>query len=138
MVCVAIKVGTSLEKEMGQMFGPTFHGCSHASLHFAEKFAVYEVSGKPRHPLFGVSPLEEGRQDVDAHIQRLSNALGVYNKTIETVRFLVADNSSNNKVIAFKLAIPLIECASHRFNLAVKKLYGEYEPIRSNVSSLTI
>ncbi|OWY91017.1 LOW QUALITY PROTEIN: hypothetical protein PHMEG_00040574 [Phytophthora megakarya] len=52
----------------------------------------------------------------------LSNALIVYNKT--------------TSIIATKLGIPLIDCASHRFNLAVKKFLTDYEPLLQQVNDL--
>ncbi|RLN73019.1 hypothetical protein BBJ28_00013009 [Nothophytophthora sp. Chile5] len=41
-----------------------------------------------------------------------------------------------NKFIASKLDVPLVGCASHRFNLAANKLYAEFEPILEDVNSL--
>jgi hypothetical protein len=60
----------------------------------------------------------------------------VYNKTIDMARFLVADNCATNKSIATKLGIPLVGCASHRFNLAANKLYADSEDLLEDVNSL--
>ncbi|OWZ10459.1 hypothetical protein PHMEG_00016690 [Phytophthora megakarya] len=118
------------------MFGLIFDGWSHASLHYVGIFAVYECNGQRRQPLRGVSPLDEGCQDADAHIRLIANVLSVYNKTPEMVCFLVADNCATNQSIATKLTVPLVGCSSHRFNLAANKFYAEHEPILDDVNSL--
>jgi hypothetical protein len=132
----AAKIGAALATEMGELFGLIFDGWSHASLHYIGIFAVYEVNGKRYQPLLGVSPLEEGQQDADAHIRLMSSVLAVYNKTIDMARFLVADNCATNKSIATNLGIPLVGCASHRFNLAANKLYADSEDLLEDVNSL--
>ncbi|RLN60155.1 hypothetical protein BBJ28_00014322 [Nothophytophthora sp. Chile5] len=121
---------------MGEVFGLIFDGWPHASLHYVVIFAVYELEDKRSQALLGVSPLDEGSQDVDAHIRLMSNVLSVYNETMEIVCFLVADNCTTNKSIALKLGVPLVGCASHRFNLAANKFYAEFEPILEDVNSL--
>jgi hypothetical protein len=45
-------------------------------------------------------------------------------KTVGNVVCLVGDNCSTNRAMANRLKLPLVGCASHRFNLAVK-LYME-------------
>ncbi|DAZ99535.1 TPA: hypothetical protein N0F65_005407, partial [Lagenidium giganteum] len=44
-----------------------------------------------------------------------------FGKTISNVAFIVADNCANNKRLADILGVPLIGCASHRLNLAMKR-----------------
>ncbi|OWZ01240.1 hypothetical protein PHMEG_00027413 [Phytophthora megakarya] len=129
MKYVTIKVGNALENELGGMFGLIFDWWSHASLHYVGIFAVYECNGQRRQPLLGVSLLDKGWQDADACIRLIANVLSVYNKTPEMVCFLVADNCVTNQSIATKLAVPLVVCTGHRFNLAAKQFYAEHEPI---------
>ncbi|KAG6973925.1 hypothetical protein JG687_00000639 [Phytophthora cactorum] len=52
--------------------------------------------------------------------------LSVYEKDIDMVRFIVGDNCATNQSIATRLGVPLIGCASHRFNLAVNRFLQSY------------
>ncbi|ETP02981.1 hypothetical protein F441_20013 [Phytophthora nicotianae CJ01A1] len=72
-----------------------------------------------RQPLLSISMAEDG-QSADAHIDMIDNVLGVYEKNREMLRFVVGDNCPTNKAIATLLKVPLIGCASHRFNLALR------------------
>ena len=45
----------------------------------------------------------------------------VYNKRLDIVVAFIGDNCSTNRKILNDCGIPLIGCANHRFNVAVKK-----------------
>ncbi|KAG6611757.1 RWD domain-containing protein 3 [Phytophthora cinnamomi] len=64
--------------------------------------------------------------------------IGVYALyvAVDMIQFIVADNCNTNRSIATKLGVPLVGCASHRFNLAVKKFLTEHEPLLQKVNSL--
>jgi hypothetical protein len=57
-------------------------------------------------------------QDHICHIHRI---LTLYGKNDSNVICLVGDNCSVNQSIARTMDVPLIGCASHKFNLAVRK-----------------
>ncbi|KUF77507.1 hypothetical protein AM587_10002609 [Phytophthora nicotianae] len=135
---IAIKVGQQLEKELGELFGLMFDGWSHAGIHYVALFAVYEADGKLHVPLLGLSPLADGTQTADAHVQLFKSTLDVYNKTLSMVAFMVGDNCNTNRSIATKLGVPLVGCASHRFNLAVNKFLEPHEALLSDVNSLMV
>jgi hypothetical protein len=50
--------------------------------------------------------------------------------------YLVADNAAVNKSLATMLEIPMIGCASHRFNLACQKYLEKYEVTLSKINTL--
>ncbi|KUF92871.1 Purine-cytosine permease fcyB [Phytophthora nicotianae] len=75
---IPIRVGRKLEKELGALFGLMFDGWSHAGVHYVGRYAVYEADGEVRVPLLGLSPLMDGVQTADAHIQMFNNILDVY------------------------------------------------------------
>ncbi|RLN57215.1 hypothetical protein BBJ28_00026336 [Nothophytophthora sp. Chile5] len=100
---VAIKVGSAVEEEMGSTFGVMFDGWSNASVHYVAVYAVCEVEGVLRLPLLCLSPLEGGSQSADAHLQLITNILGVYNKTKEVVDFLISDNCSTDQSMTTKM-----------------------------------
>ncbi|EGZ19787.1 hypothetical protein PHYSODRAFT_495083 [Phytophthora sojae] len=115
-----------------------FDGWTHAGIHFVALYAVYETAGKLRIPLLGMSPLEDGDQTADAHIKPFKNILDVYDKTSDMVGFLVGDNCATNQSIATKMGIPLVGCASHRFNLAVNKFTEPYGDLLDEVNNLMV
>ncbi|EGZ06982.1 hypothetical protein PHYSODRAFT_530223 [Phytophthora sojae] len=115
-----------------------FDGWTHAGIHYVALYAVYETAGKLRIPLLGMSPLEDGDQMADAHIKLFKNILDVYDKTSDMVGFLVGDNCATNQSIATKIGIPLVGCASHRFNLAVNKFMEPYDDLLGEVNNLRV
>ncbi|EGZ13114.1 hypothetical protein PHYSODRAFT_407182, partial [Phytophthora sojae] len=106
-----------------------FDGWTHAGVHYVALYAVCEADGEVRARLLGLSPLTDGSQTADAHVEMFKKVLEVYNKTLDMVGFLVGDNCNTNLSIATKMGVPLVGCASHRLNLAVKKFLAPYEPL---------
>ncbi|KAG3173717.1 hypothetical protein C6341_g9963 [Phytophthora cactorum] len=123
---VAKKMGMTLEVTLGICFGIMFDGWSSGSMHYVAVYGGFETDGNLRLQLLAVSPLDDGSQDADAHIKLFDCVLDVYNKTLDMVAFIVGDNCSTNQSITTKLDVPLVGCASHRFNLAVNKYLAEY------------
>eukprot|EP00644_Phytophthora_capsici_P017641 jgi/Phyca11/120718/e_gw1.42.264.1 len=82
--------------------------------------------------------MAEDGQSADAHIEMIDNVLGVYETNREMLRFVVGDNCPTNKAIATRIKVPLIGCASHRFNLAVCEYLTEYEDLVAEVQALCI
>jgi hypothetical protein len=77
MEWIAIKIGNNLEVELGELFGLMFDGLSHAGVHYVALFAVYEADGELRVSLTGLSPLVDGTQTEDAHVQLFESVLDV-------------------------------------------------------------
>ena len=68
------------------------------------------------------------------------NTLSRLGKSPDNLLFLIGDNCPVNQLLATKLHIPLIGCASHRLNLATKKLYdcNEYKSLIGKINDLAI
>ncbi|KAG2965921.1 hypothetical protein PC119_g24880 [Phytophthora cactorum] len=77
---VAKKVGMALEVTLGICFGIMFDGWSSGSMHYVAVYGVFETDGNLRLQLLAVSPLDDGSQNVDAHIKLFDGVLDVYNK----------------------------------------------------------
>ncbi|KAE9274409.1 hypothetical protein PR003_g29614, partial [Phytophthora rubi] len=75
-------------------------------------------------------------QDADAHIKLFDGVLNVYNKKLDMVASIVGDNCATNQSVATKLGVPLVGCASHRFNLAVNRFLADSEPLLTQVNTL--
>ncbi|EGZ15225.1 hypothetical protein PHYSODRAFT_505306 [Phytophthora sojae] len=85
-----------------------------------------------------MSLLEDGDQTSDAHIKLFKNILDVYDMTSDMVGFLVGDDCATKQSIVTKMGIPLVGCASHRFNLAVNKFTEPYGDLLDEVNSLMV
>ncbi|GMF26530.1 unnamed protein product [Phytophthora fragariaefolia] len=72
----------------------------------------------------------------NAHIELFRNVLAVYDEVVTMAQFIAADNCNTNRSIASQLGVPLVGCASHRFNLAVKKFLTKHEPLLQKINSL--
>ena len=62
---------------------------------------------------------DECRLGSDEHVNFIKFILDYYGKSLCNVTCVIGDNGNANKSLSNKLSIPLIECASHCFNLAV-------------------
>ena len=60
----------------------------------------------------------------------------VFRLSLESVVSFIADNCELNMSISRILEIPLVGCASHRFNLAANLLLSGHKPIFAKISSL--
>ena len=123
------KMVSTVEKEisekLSQFFGLMIDGWTEmgSSTHYLGVFGLFsdKSTGQSVCPLLAFSLLiDESSYTADSHIAFLEFVLNVYDKSIQNVKFLVCDNENLNKSISRKLNIPMIGCASHRLNLAVK------------------
>ena len=73
--------------------------------------------------LLSFSPLLEDAFDftAESHKSYLEYVLKLFNKSCANVVCLVGDNCSTNKRLAELMGVPLVGCASHRFNLACQR-----------------
>ena len=65
----------------------------------------------------------------ESHKNFLEYVLGVFDKTLDNVICLIGDNCSTNKLCADLCSLPLVGCASHRFNLEVQAFLENFEAI---------
>ncbi|OWZ21748.1 hypothetical protein PHMEG_0003655 [Phytophthora megakarya] len=55
---------------------------------------------------------------------------------LDELKFLIDDNCATNQPVATKLTVPLVGCASHRFNLATQKYFTRHSEIIDDVAAL--
>ncbi len=78
----------------------------------------------PVQTMLSMKPLlVDGIQGMKAtdHLEHLTKILLSYGKTCADIICLVGDNCSVNQSMAQTLKVPLLGCASHKFNLAVRR-----------------
>ena len=94
------------------------------STHYIAIFAGYKhpETGKYTEVLLAIQPTlnEEGAMGADAHEELLQSTIELYKLTKTNILCLIGDNCNTNKCLARQWKVPLVGCASHRFNLAVK------------------
>lgn len=135
-----------VEKEITDLlpskFGLVFDGWSSGGTHHVGLFATFPVSNencdlKYNRVLLSFSPLlDEQHLDANEHVEFVKFHLGVFKKSTGNVVSLTGDNCNLNKSISNALNIPLVGCASNRFNLAVPDILKDYEELISKVHNL--
>jgi uncharacterized CHY-type Zn-finger protein len=128
---LAEKVADRIKDDLPASFGLIFDGWSQSGTHFLAVFASYYnkeskiASSKGAcYPMLSLAPLlNETSFTADEHITFFGELLTLYGKSIDNVAFFVGDNCETNQCISRRLNIPLIGCAAHKLNLAVKVTY---------------
>lgn len=132
-------VEVKIRSELPDRFGIVIDGWTEGSKHFVAVFAVYHVCGFTKTPLLTIAPpLDETRYDAESQKAFIEDVLEVFGKDKSSLLFMVGDNAPVNKRIADLLEIPIIGCASHRFNLACKRFLEPHEPLLRNINNLMI
>ena len=122
MTKLTLEVEKKITKELPGKFALIIDGWSKGSTHFVGLFASYPWNNRNgyRTALLTFSPLENETSFTAAdHVDFIKYTLSIYEKNLENVVALIGDNAEVNKSMAKLLGIPLIGCASHKFNLAV-------------------
>lgn len=103
-------------------FGIVVDGWSDGGTHFVAIYATYLNQRElPVQSLLACSPMgNETRLDGQTFIEFLADTLAVFRKPLDSVIFMVSDNTELNPSICRKLRIPFVGCMSHRLALAVK------------------
>ena len=135
-------VEKAIDEDLPDKFGLIFDGWTSATMHYVAIFASYTKDGMHKESLLAVAPLvNEEQLGAEQHIEFMHATLLLYRKTLDNVVVLIGDNCSTNKKIADDTAIPLIGCASHRFNLAVNSWLEErpeYEQVLDAIHKLMV
>ncbi|KAG6957459.1 hypothetical protein JG688_00010956, partial [Phytophthora aleatoria] len=113
---VAGRVGNTIAKEIGTIFGIMWDGWSSGTYHYVAVVAVYAGSNGRVERVVAFSPTEDG-QTADDQIELIEAVLAVYDKTLEMVKFVVG-------------------CASHRYNLAMVSFLADSEDLISQIRRL--
>ncbi|ETP32538.1 hypothetical protein F442_18774 [Phytophthora nicotianae P10297] len=130
-------VKARVAEEMPATFGIVLDGCTFSGRHYIAIFADIDCYTR-RFLLLAFCPLEV-EEDLGAQslFDLIADTLSRYNKPWEAVHFMVADNCSVNQYIGSREGgLPMVGCASHRFNLAVTDYLTSYEALLSKIHAL--
>ena len=148
IISLLAQVKEALSRELPSKFAVVFDGWTEGTQHYIGVAAAYltVVDGKEvtKQTMLSMKPLladgVHGMRAVD-HIEHLEKVLESYGKTMDNILCLVGDNCSVNKSMARILDVPLIGCASHKFNLAVREWIAnqaQLTPIIKKVSAIPV
>ncbi|ETN06716.1 hypothetical protein PPTG_12757 [Phytophthora nicotianae INRA-310] len=101
--------------EMPDKFGLMLDGWTHGSEHYLAVFGCYETRAGPS--IIGIPAI-------------------FFDKELSNCIFLVGDNCAVNMRLARLMGVPLVGCASHRLNLAVRTQLDPHEKDLEQVQSL--
>ena len=91
------------------------------------------MDGVQNETLLALAPLlNEESLDAEQHIDFIKATLEIFGKKIENVVAFIGDNCATNQKISRLTGIPLVGCASHKFNLAVNK-WLESNPVFNDI-----
>ncbi|KAG6944363.1 hypothetical protein JG688_00017131 [Phytophthora aleatoria] len=79
--------------------------------------------------LLALAPLGEADLTAASHCAYIRNILAIFGQSEESLKFLVDGNCATNQLAATLLGVPLVGCASHRFNLAIESILAEHEDL---------
>ena len=133
------KVEEKIQQKLPQSFGLIIDGWSHNAVHYVAVFAVFEGEGAlAETPLLAIAPLlREEDRSAKGHFDYIVYLLSVFNRNLSSVAFLVSDNQNLNRNLASEyLRVPMVGCASHRLNLAVKHYLKPHEDLLTKIQSL--
>ena len=104
-------------------------------MHYVALFASYINEEIHKETLLALDLLlNDESLGAEQHIELMISALLVYNNHLDNVVTFIGDNCLTNRKISNDCGIPLmIGCTSHRFNLAVNKMWLENEVIFQQV-----
>jgi hypothetical protein len=122
------QVEEKIAKSLPEKFGIIIDGWSEGSTHYIALFAEYSIDNVKKNPLLAIAPpFDESSYDAPNHKAFIGDVLDLFCKPWSSLSYLVADNCPTNTCLADLLGIPLIGCASHRFNLACQHYLKQYE-----------
>ncbi|ETM31074.1 hypothetical protein L914_21277 [Phytophthora nicotianae] len=108
-----------MSDELPEKFGIVLDGWTRGSEHYLAVFVCYELIGVRQAPLLSMAPIINGPNDSlnpESHMAAVSAGGPSF-----------GDNYAVNKRLARLLGLPLVGCASHRLNLAVKSFIAPHE-----------
>ena len=121
----------SIKEILPPTFGIIFDGWSAPGTHehyvaLYATFIMKDNSATKMKILLAMSPMNEtADQTAAAHKQYIKDMLEYYDRTLADVEFLSGDNCNTNGATAALVGCPLVGCAAHRLNLAIKTYFEQ-------------
>lgn len=139
IVLVTKKVEEKISLLLPSKFAIVIDGWTSHSTHFVGMFATFPSENTNGYEKFllAFSPMgTEMEFTAIEHYNFIEYVLSVYKKTLENVVAIIADNCDTNKALANLCLVPMIGCASHRYNLAVKDVLVEHSDLIDKINTI--
>jgi hypothetical protein len=107
--------------------------------HYFAVFCVFKKSTSPDATtllLAMTPPIDETNFTAENIANTIDEIIQSYEKTRDDILFLVADNTNTMPALARRLGCPMIGCASHKLNLAVKRSLSALDPIIDKIDEI--
>jgi hypothetical protein len=129
-------IDEKLKQELPAKFGLVIDGWAEENTYNIGVFAAYAKDGKNYTRLLMF--FDEARFTAQTLAEFLLDVVENFNRTKKDLLFLVANNTNTNSEAADLLEVPLIGCASHRFNLAVQKFLEQRQNVLKNIHRIMV
>ncbi|KAG3110294.1 hypothetical protein PI125_g10146 [Phytophthora idaei] len=132
-------VEITIGKEMPVDFGLVLDDCSFGTEQYQGVYGCHETPSGPQCPLLSMAPVMDESGDhltAEGHLMAIERFLPFFGKTIQGVKFLVGVNCAVNKRLTKLMKVPLVGCANHRLNLAVRDFLRPHESALEEVQQL--
>ena len=132
----------SVEKKISQKieskFALVMDGWSTGSTHYLALFAVFDNKEDRETVLLAFSPfVDETNFGAKNHADFIKWVVeSVYGKNMSDVISLTGDNCSTNVAVSRILSLPLLGCASHKFDLALSEFIVPWKPLINKIHIL--
>ncbi|GMF49392.1 unnamed protein product [Phytophthora fragariaefolia] len=139
MEAVVKAVEQAIDADMPESFGLVLDGWSPGTEHYLAVYGCYETDAGPRYPLLSLAPGIEDADDqmnAEGHLRAFARFLPFFGKSMSGCKFLVGDSCAGNKRLANLIGVPLVGCASHRLNLAVRDYLAPFDSEMEEVQQL--
>jgi hypothetical protein len=134
---VDMEIEKNLKDELPQRFGLLIDGWTEGTTHYYGLFAAYRKGTVNYQRFLTISPpFDETEYGAISQASFIVDTVEAFDRTKESILFLVGDNTNTNPATATKLGVPFIGCASHRFNLAVQSYLDTYDEIITSINNL--
>ncbi|OWZ07261.1 hypothetical protein PHMEG_00020363 [Phytophthora megakarya] len=114
-------------------FGCMFDGWQCLSEHYVAFITMHWRNDEMNYDLLALAPFDEADQLAESHFSFLRI---FYRYLTKSRKFLLGDNCATNQSIAIHLGVPLVRCASNRFNLASYLFLSKHEDLVTAVATL--
>ena len=128
---LTLKVKNAISKSLPDRFALLIDGWTHHSTHFLAVLASFMENSEPNSVLSFLPLMCETVLNATEHVTFLETVLEIFGRTR-------ADNCELNKTFCYILMKPLIDCASHRFALAVQDYIKGNQSVINKIQQLMV
>ena len=138
IIALGHSIEDNIKQNLPEKFGIVIDGWKEGTTHYIAIFAAFaDNKGQREQILLTITPpIDETNYNAETHAALIVDTLDLFDHKVEDLLILLADNTNLNPAIANILHIPMIGCASDKFNLAVQHFLSAYKYQIEKVNAL--